>query len=180
MPLAAVLMLASSCHGAAAFDGMLHKGDVTVQLGPVPEGWTRVRVEGADLAYRDQGREGSAMVDFRCDQADDDAPLSVLTGHLIMGTTARETLSEETIPFDGREAQHTVMRAKLDGVPLQYDIYVMKKDGCVFDVVYLTPPALYAQSAEAFQRFARGLHASTPPVNVGGAHSGAAATSADP
>jgi hypothetical protein len=169
-------LLAASClagavagcgHAAAVVDGVLEKGGVRVQLGPVPEGWAQVHVDGADLAYRDQGFGGSAMVDFRCHEPDDDAPLGTLTQHLIMGTTDRQTVSEETIPFDGREAKHTVMLAKLDGVDLEYDIYVMKKDGCVFDLVYVTPPRSYGDAAPSFERFARGLHATTPPVDVG-------------
>jgi hypothetical protein len=147
---------------------MLEKGSVKVQLGPVPPGWSRIQLEGADLAYRDPAAAGSAMVDFRCKEADIDAPLTVLTQQLIMGTTERDVVSEETIPFDGREALHTVMRAKLDGVPLQYDIFVMKKDECVYDLVYLAPPDRYEQGAAAFERFARGLHAAAAPVNVVG------------
>ena len=37
--------------------------------------------------------------------------------------------------MDGREAMHTVMSAKLDGVPKMFDAYVLKKDGCVYDFV---------------------------------------------
>ncbi len=176
LPLATTLALVSCAHGAAVVDGVLEKGGVRVRLGPVPPGWNRVHVDGADLAYRDPSVDGSAMVDFRCDQRDDDAPLNVLTQHLIMGTTDREVVSEETLPFDGREAKHTVMRAKLDGVALEYDIYVMKKDGCVYDVVYVAPPGRYAQGSSDFERFARGLHAVSPPVNTGGAR----APSTDP
>jgi hypothetical protein len=175
LPLAAVCLTsvaACAVHEARVIDGVLEKGDVRVRLGPVPPSWSAVRVEGADLAYRDQGAAGSTMVDFRCGQRDDDAPLTVLTQHLIMGTTDRQMVSQETIPFDGREAAHTVMRAKLDGVDLQYDIYVLKKDDCVFDLVYLSPPDRYEQGSAAFERFARGLHASSPPVSVGGTHAG--------
>jgi hypothetical protein len=175
----AILLLAACGHASSALqDGVLHKGDVRVHLGPVPESWSQVRVEGADVAYRDQGRAGSVLLDVRCGERDDDAPLSVLTSHLIMGTTERQPISEETVPFDGREALHTVMRAKLDGVDLQYDMYVMKKDGCVYDIVYLSPPSRYQEGAAAFAQFARGLHASSPPVQVGGAR--APSTNADP
>jgi hypothetical protein len=173
-----MFLIAACGHASALQDGVLHKGEVQVHLGPVPESWSSVKVEGADVAYRDQGREGSVLLDVRCGERDDDASLSVLTGHLIMGTTERQPVSEETIPFDGREALHTVMRAKLDGVDLQYDIYVMKKDGCVYDIVYVSPPQRYQEGATAFAQFAHGLHASSPPVRVGGARP--ASTNADP
>lgn len=142
---------------------MYRKGDLRVKLGDVPPGWTRIRVDGADVAYRDEPHEGSVLFDVRCHDRDGDAPLASLTEHLIMGTTERNVEKQETIPFDGREAMHTVMSAKLDGVPMQYDLYVMKKDGCVYDVVYVAPAARFSTGGAAFEQFAGGLRASSGP-----------------
>ncbi|HEY8090660.1 MAG TPA: hypothetical protein VIF09_22515 [Polyangiaceae bacterium] len=168
IPLLPILALAAGVAGCgghvAAFEGgVLRKGEVAVRLGPVPQVWRPVQVQGADLAFHD-ARGGSAMFDVRCGQRDDDAPLSILTEHLIMGTTERDFSSQETVPFDGREALHTLMRAKLDGVPMQYDLYVMKKDGCVYDVVYVVPPDRFTEGEADFDRFARGMHASSASV----------------
>ncbi len=155
-------------HGEAFDEGVLHKGDLAVRVGPLPAGWRRIDVEGADLAFRDDAREGSAMFNVRCGRRDDDdAPLSVLSDHLVMGTTAREVDSEETIPFDGREARRTVVRAKLDGVPMKYEIYVMKKDGCVYDIVYVAPPARFAEGIPDFERFTQGVRTMSSPRTVG-------------
>ena len=110
----AIALVAACAHGESFDDGVLHKGDLAVRVGPLPAGWRRIDVDGADLAFRDDAREGSALFNVRCGQRDDDAPLSVLTDHLIMGTTDRDIESQETIPFDGREAMRTVVRARLD------------------------------------------------------------------
>jgi hypothetical protein len=163
-------------HGDSFEGGILHKGELAIHVGPVPAQWQRVRIAGADLAYRDEAREGSTMFDVRCGRSSD-APLTVLTEHLIMGTTARDFVSQETLPLDDREALHTLMRAKLDGVPMQYDIYVLKKDGCVYDLVYVAPPARFTAGSADFERFALGLRASSPPVVVGGTGAG---VSSDP
>ena len=168
-----VVAVVPACgHGESFEGGVLHKGDLSIRVGPVPAGWHRVRIDGADLAYRDEAREGSALFDVRCGRGSD-APLTVLTEHLIMGTTARDFVSQETLPLDDREALHTLMRAKLDGVPMQYDIYVLKKDGCVYDVVYVAPSARFSAGAADFERFALGLRASSPPVVVVGGGPGA-------
>jgi hypothetical protein len=143
--------------------GALHKEGRTVTLGPVPPTWQRIDVGGADLAFRDSGREGSALFDVGCDHHDDDAPLSVLTEHLIMGTTERQFDAQDVIPLDGREAMHSLLRAKLDGVSMRYDIYVLKKDGCVYDLVYVAPPERFADGSSEFERFAGGLHAASDP-----------------
>jgi hypothetical protein len=161
-----VVVIAASwgCAHNDAFDGaVLRKGEVAVHVGPVPSSWRRVDVDGADLAFRDDAREGSTLFDVRCGRRDDDAPLSVLTEHLVMGTTDRQFETEETIPFDGREALRSVLRAKLDGVPMQYEMYVVKKDGCVYDIVYVASPERFAEGAADFERFARGVHALSSP-----------------
>jgi hypothetical protein len=155
--------LTSCGHTGTLEDGVLRKGSLSVRFGPVPEEWKSISVQGADVAYRDEARAGSVLFDVRCNVRDNDAPLSALTEHLIMGTTERAITSEETVPFDGREAQHTNMTAKLDGVPMQYDLYVMKKDGCVYDLVYIAPPERFTQGAPLFERFAAGLHGASGP-----------------
>jgi hypothetical protein len=159
--LATVLVLSGCPHSESFDDGVFRKDHIEVRFGPVPAGWQAVHVEGADLAFRDDPHEGSALFDVRCGNRDDDAPLGVLTEHLVMGTTERNFDSQDVVPFDRREAMHSVMRAKLDGVAMQYDIYVMKKDGCVYDLVYVAPPARFAEGSGAFERFAGGMHASS-------------------
>jgi len=157
-------LASAGCGHAQTFDeGVLRKDGMAVRVGPVPPGWRRIRVDGADLAFRDDERSGSALFDVRCGQRDDDAPLAVLTNHLIMGTTEREFDAQDTVPFDGREALHTLLRAKLDGVPMQYDIYVMKKNGCLFDLVYVAPPDRFADGAADFEHFAAGVRTESSP-----------------
>ena len=167
LALAAVVFVSACGHSASFEGGVLHKGDLNVRFGPVPAGWTRIDVQGADVAYRDEGREGSALFDVRCHDRDDDAPLASLTEHLIAGTTERDYQHQDTLPFDGREALHTLLSAKLDGVAMQYDIFVMKKDGCVYDLIYVAPPHRFAQGAPGFEQFAAGMHAASPGPAVG-------------
>jgi len=174
-----VLALLAGCAHADTFrDGVLRKGDLRVGVGPVPLEWTRVSVEGADLAFRDDARAGSTLFDVHCGERRDDAPLSILTQNLIMGTTERDFGSQRVVPFDGREAMRTVLRAKLDGVPMQYEIYVMKKDSCVYDVVYVAPPAFFPAGEADFERFVNGLH--TLPASSSAAKGADVPPSGDP
>ncbi len=166
----AFLLLAACAHEEAFQHGVLRKGDLRVEVGPVPSTWRRVQVDGADLAYRDDARSGSALFDVRCEGSSGDAPLTILTQNLIMGTTQRDFESQDLVPFDRREALHSKLRARLDGVPMQYDIYVMKKDGCIYDLVYVAPPDRFGDGAADFERFVAGFHTlSSPAPGVPGA-----------
>ncbi len=150
-----------ACAASPTFDGTLYRGrDVSFRLSPLPSTWRKVSLPSADLAFRDESHDASILVNSRCNASDGDAPLVSLTEHLIIGTTDRHVSREETIPFDAREARHTELTARLDGVPMQYDIFVLKKDGCVFDLVYVAAPggATTGTGTAEFERFVQGFH----------------------
>jgi hypothetical protein len=150
-----------ACAASAAFDGTLYRGsEVSFRLSPLPATWRKVSLPSADLAFRDEPRDASILINSRCSSSDRDAPLVSLTDHLIIGTTDRHVSREETIPFDAREARHTVLTARLDGVPMLYDMFVLKKDGCVFDLVYVAAPdaATTAAGVAEFDQFVQGFH----------------------
>ena len=50
-------------------------------------------------------------------------------------------------------------KATLDGAPVELDAWVLKKDGCVYDLVYAAPPSRFAAGAPAFARFVAGFRA---------------------
>jgi hypothetical protein len=147
-----------ACGGAAgrSFDGSVYRdGPIAFQVAAVPSGWRVVEVSAASLAYRDDAHGASVLVNARCHRPDEGTPLLALTNHLIIGSTAREVVAQETEPFDGREALHTKLRAKWDGVPIAFDIYVTKKDGCIYDFVYMGDPSAYDEGSRDFEAFVR-------------------------
>jgi hypothetical protein len=159
------LLAAIACGSAAPHldAGAYRAGPIAFRVGDVPAGWRAVQVEGATLAYRDETHLASILLDGRCYRKDDDVPLLALTDHLVMGTTDRQIASQETLPFDEREAMHTLLTAKLDGVAMGYDIFVLKKDGCVYDFVYVAEPGGPGKSADTsgtgpFERFVGTFH----------------------
>jgi hypothetical protein len=156
-----VCVSATGCGGArgrGSFDGTVYRDvPVAFQIGAVPAEWRRVDVSDASLAFRDNTHDASILVNARCLSADDRTPLVALTNHLLIGATERKYLSQEVEPFDGREALHTKLEAKWDGVPMALDVFVMSKDGCVYDFVYLGSPSGFASGAPVFERFVRGF-----------------------
>jgi hypothetical protein len=49
-------------------------------------------------------------------------------------------VDEDVVAMDGREALRTHLNAKLDGVPREILLQILKKDGCVYDFGLITPP----------------------------------------
>ncbi|MBX3206816.1 MAG: hypothetical protein KF764_17230 [Labilithrix sp.] len=157
--LAAALL--AGCGGGkttGSFDGNVYRnGPIAFRLPDPPAGWKRVAVDDASLAFRDDDHGASVLLNARCLSADDRTPLVALTNHLLIGATEREYLSQDAVPFDGREALHTTLKAKWDGVPMLIDVYVLSKDGCIYDFIYLGSPSGYDAGAPAFESFVRGF-----------------------
>ena len=163
--LAASLML-PACGGASYTRGEYREGAVAFRVAELPAPWARVAV-GAhnDLAWSHDGLAAVVQVNALCDQPDQDVPLQALTRHLLNGFTAYtyppvapEDL--QLVPLDGREAQRTHLVAKLDGVPRELLLVVLKKDDCVYDLALVAPPGeRYAAALPAFEALVASFHA---------------------
>lgn len=144
--------------------GDLYRGEgYAFRIGPLPEGFHRVEVNRAALAFRDDADGGTIVVNGRCGLDGEDVPLAALTQHLFLHFTDQTVLEQVVFPFDRREAMRTVVSAKLDGVPMKFAVWVLKKDGCVYDLAYMASPARFDRDAAAFDRFARGFTTETGP-----------------
>ncbi|MFL5345062.1 MAG: hypothetical protein ACJ8AT_09720 [Hyalangium sp.] len=153
-----VLLAATGCHRVSFEDSVLSKKQVGYRIGELPDYWHRVFVEGNDLAFSEADTGRALSVNSTC-EGYDDPPLPVLTRHLLMGFTERREVSQQLIPLDGREALRSRHLAKLDGVPVELELVVLKKDGCVFDFTYVAPPGQAEPRMRDFDQLVAGFHA---------------------
>ncbi len=151
------LLSSSACGGPPSPRGSFHaglwrRGEEQFRVKPLPPPWRLISAPDGDVAFHDQRSASVIAANATC-RGHKDPPLQVLVNDLLVGTTEREVLLDERVPLDGREALHNVVKLRLDGVPLVYDVYVLKKDGCVYDLALVTPPEKYDASADAFVGF---------------------------
>jgi len=124
--------------GGPHFDGHTYKDDsLAFRVGPIPQDWRQLSASHALLAFRDDSTSATIGVNGRCGKDGDDVPLESLTHHLFLHFTDRQVESQELLKLDGRDALRTQMLAELDGVPKRFTIYVLKKDGCVYDLLHI-------------------------------------------
>jgi hypothetical protein len=156
LPLCALLLLpALGCGGARP------RPPGGYRVGAMPAPWRQLEVKDNDLAYFIDATGHTMALNATCEEHGD-PPLDVLTRHLLMGFTERELRAQERQSVDGREALRSRYGAKLDGVPVELALLVLKKDGCVYDFSYIAPPALFEQHLGDFDRLVAGFH--TGPV----------------
>jgi hypothetical protein len=151
----ALSLLMAAC-GGPHFDGHRYDdGALRFRTGPVPAGWRGIESDGTLLAFRDDQAGATVAINGRCGVDGDDVPLASLTQHLFLQFTERELKSQAEVTLDGRAALRTELVGKLDGVPKRFLVYVLKKDGCVYDFWRISDTD--AADFAAFEGFVRGF-----------------------
>jgi hypothetical protein len=145
------------CTGAAFNGSVYHGSGYAFRIPPPPASWKRIEVDGQALSFVDETNGTLIAASGRCKVDGEDVPLRSLVQHLFIQFTERDVVSEEVVPFDGREALHTVVIAKLDGIPKQFDVWVLKKDRCVYDLYCIADPADFNDAVGPFREFVQGF-----------------------
>lgn len=130
---------------------------VSYDIGLPGEGWKPLQLDRADVAWHHPGLGAGLLVNSACEGVQD-SPLIGLTNELLIGTTEREILEQNLVPWSKREALESIVTGKLDGVPRKRALFVLKKDGCVYDIVYDAPPASFEDGLAAYRRVRDGFN----------------------
>ncbi len=138
-------------------DGVFTKADVSYRIGTPDESqWRRVGFADDDLAWLNRTTGHVLSTNATCHDHGDPS-LEVLTTHLLFGFADRELKEQQPEMLDGRESLHSKFEAKLDGVPIEIEIVVLKKNGCVHDFEYVSPLGRAAEQQAAFDRLVAGF-----------------------
>jgi hypothetical protein len=149
--------------GGTSFDGRVFRNDeLSFRVLRVPSSWHAIEAPGSLLAFRDDRTPASVSVSGRCGKDGDDVPLESLTHHLFLNFTERKVVGQERLTLDGREALKSELVAKLDGVPKQFMVYVLKKNGCVYDFAYVAPAGAAAEGQTDFVAFVESFSTISP------------------
>ena len=152
---------AIGCHHGQLRGGLFSKSNVRYRIGELPAGWKPVSLSDNDLAWISNGTDHSIAVNSTC-EGYDDVPLQALTQHLLMGFTDRHLIKQEAEMLDGREALRSHYTARMDGVPVELLLVVMKKNGCIYDFTYVSPVGRFEEKLPDFERLLEGFKAEAP------------------
>jgi hypothetical protein len=154
VPILALLL--GGCGAAGTLSGGVYRdGPLAFRIGPLPSEWRRVQVGEGQLAFHhDEG--GTILAHATC-EARGDAPLDVLTNHLLFGIEEPREQSRTPLSLDGRRALRTRVDGALDGVPIALDLVVLKKDSCTYDLELASSPEVFARRQADFERFFAGF-----------------------
>jgi hypothetical protein len=133
--------------------------ETTYRFGMPSGDWRPVRDEiGGDVQVAWVEPQSVAFIDIhaQCDEHGDSS-LEQYTDHLRIDWTDWKIIEQEPGRLIGREALRTLVEAELDGMPRRNEIWVVKKNGCIFDLIYSAPPADFNAGRADFQRVVEGF-----------------------
>jgi hypothetical protein len=152
----AIVLVALAACATSSFSGNVFRNSETAyRVGPLDASWVRDRPSDCNLAWRNPAG-GTIMVNALCEGIRD-VPLDVLTNQALFGLEQKQEHSRETFTLDGRAAQRTRLSASLDGVPVELDLVVLKKDGCTYDFQLVASAKAFADREGEFWRFVQGF-----------------------
>ncbi|MEM7589613.1 MAG: hypothetical protein AAF320_05610 [Myxococcota bacterium] len=128
--------------------GTYHTKHTHYRIVPPPKPWKSIRARTANLAWLH--KDGSLlMTNSQCKPSD--APLQALANHLLIGMSDIQVVHKNSLQLSDRQALQLHINAKLDGVVRSLLILVLKKDGCVYDVVLVTAPQHVAKHQKTYE-----------------------------
>ncbi len=116
-----------------------------------PAAWSRKGKGESDRAYRLPS--GNVVTLVSSCRRNPDAPLDVLTRHLLMGTRGSIVKKREKVTYGGNEGLHSIVVTKLDGKTFHLELFVLTKNECVFDFSMVSPNEISEADSKAFQQF---------------------------
>jgi len=107
---------------------LVRAGDYAVSA---PPSWKATAKDESDQAFRMPS--GNVVTVTSSCKKNAEAPLEVLTRHLLFGGRKVEIVERKTLTVDGVPGLFSRVRATFDGVRAFLVLFVLSKNGCVFD-----------------------------------------------
>lgn len=128
------------------------------KVGELSSGWKRMRVPAHAIAFHNAEYGATIATDAFCGPSYEDLPLNRLTSYLLAGVDSYKVESQKEFMLDDRGALKTIARGKVDGVPLIFDIVVIKKNKCNIDLMCMSPEGAAPLAQADFLQFYSGFH----------------------
>ncbi|MDO8527957.1 MAG: hypothetical protein Q7T03_09755 [Deltaproteobacteria bacterium] len=127
------------------------------KVGPLPDTWKLKMGKNPGIIFV-QPKNGSRIAtEAMCGGSFEDMPLVLSTAEILIGMKDLRTLKSESWKLNERSALYTKANASLDGVPIQINIVVLKKNECEFDFYSIARPSHADQVTSDFLTFVKGF-----------------------
>ena len=155
-----IVTAVAGCAGRRLQDGVFrseHGYRVSV---PAPD-WVVVDDSAADLELRRADGQAGMLVAATCRPVAARLRYADLGRHLLLGLRERKTLENSEASVGGHRGSHLVVEGRMQQSRqrVRIESYTIKDDRCVYDLLYVAPPATFESSRADFERFVQSFAA---------------------
>ena len=127
---------------------------------PGPD-WQVIESRRADLELRHRSTPAGILVNAACQPETVRRSFDVLQLQLLAGLRDRVVKAQDAVTLKSRPAVHALLEGRLDGDSERVEVesYVVKGDRCVYDLLYVAPPAAFEAGRVDFRRVVESLEA---------------------
>ncbi len=164
MGVLATSLLMSACAGWRDYGNTYYARksadrEESYSFGLPSDAWRPVHdVNEIQVAWINADLDGVGLIELhaQCDEQGDSS-LHQYTDHLRIDWDDWTVLEQAEVTLIDRAALRTVVDAKLDGIPRRNELWVVKKNGCLFDLRYSAGASDFAAGQADFAAVVRGF-----------------------
>ena len=143
-----------SSKGGIFIDGIYKNSQVKYYTGEFSNKWKELDVDYLDLVFYNTKNNAVIYINGKC-KGSSDAPLTILRTHLLIGFKGKKIIKSEDLSIEDRKALHSIILASLDGVKRKIDYYIFKKNGCLYDLVLISPINTFDKNQKEFNKIVK-------------------------
>lgn len=150
----AMITALAGCAGRRLDNGVYHSEHGYRITVPGPR-WSVVDDSRADLELRRADGRAGMLAAATCRRAAARRNYADLKRHLLLGLRERETLEDSETSLAGLRGVRVVVEGRMRDSEdrVRIEAYTLKDDRCVYDLLYVAPPASFDASRADFARF---------------------------
>jgi hypothetical protein len=127
-----------------------------------PNGGTPVPGGEGDLELRRADPPGGMAVSATCEGAPRRRPLPLLARYLTFGLDERQIVERGSGRAGAEKAERLVVRGQSGGIEVMVEVVVTRDARCVYDFLYVAPPAHFDAGRAAFHALVESFSPEVP------------------
>ncbi len=116
----------------------------------------KIKNQQTDQAWQNPRTGNTIAVLSECSD-DKDPTLESLADETVHALTDHKILKTEGFNFQNRAALRTLVEGEMDGVPVQMDVVVLKKNSCAYTLTYMGRSQGIQKDRVSFEKFLKGF-----------------------
>jgi hypothetical protein len=147
-----IVSLAAGCATGRIVGGMYRDPEAGFQVRLPRAVWQLQSMDGAALSFASAELQAGMALRVDC-HTPESGGLPWVARHLFFGLQDMQIRGRETVRLHDAMAVQTRVRARLDDRPVEVEGVTFRRAGCLYDFIYVAPPAVFPQGRADFEAF---------------------------